>query len=82
MRACSRLSSTCGGHQHSGRASLPGSSPVKLGLEAVEDEQDRLSREVAQLKVQRWRTLSVLVKNLSTMNSWLMWWWTADGTLL
>lgn len=53
MRACSRLSSTCGGHQHCGRASLPSSSPVTLELEAVEDEQDRLSREVAQLKVQR-----------------------------
>ena len=53
MRACSRLSSTCGGHQHRGRASSPSGSPVKLELEAVEDEQDRLSREVAQLKVHR-----------------------------
>ena len=53
MQACSRLSSTCGGHQHSGRLSLPSSSPVKLELEAVEDEQDRLSREVALLQVQR-----------------------------
>ena len=52
MRACSRLSSTCGGYHPSGRASLPSSSPVKLELEAVEDEQDRLSREVAELKVQ------------------------------
>ena len=40
-------------HQHSGRAALPSSSPVKLGLEAVEDKQGRLSREIAQLKVQR-----------------------------